>query len=93
MGRAWRKRRHEYSRCDSLSRRISPRQTGACVPRLYKAVDIICIWLAFITVFAYSRQRFAARESALACLYYAAIVPLTFALHFYHLYDRARLLA
>jgi hypothetical protein len=103
-------------------------ETGARVLRLYKAVDIICIWLAFITFFAYLRQQFTAWESSLACLYFAAILPLTFgrakypgkshsfgrvsapssstplshfwirrmmrrALHFYHPYDRASLLA
>jgi hypothetical protein len=67
-------------------------EIGARVLRLYKAADIICIWLAFITVFAYLRQQFTAWESALACLYFAAILPLTFALHFLS-YDRARLLA
>src|SRR6516225_3739663 len=68
-------------------------ETGARILRLYKAVDLICIWLAFITFFAYLRQQFTAWESSLACLYFAAILPLTFALHFYHPYDRASLLA
>jgi hypothetical protein len=68
-------------------------ETGARVLHLYKVVDLICIWLALITFFAYLREQFSAWESGLTCLYFAAILPATFALHFYHPYDRASLVA
>jgi hypothetical protein len=60
---------------------------------LYKGIDLICIWLVLIVFFAYLHEQFTAWESALACLYFAAILPLTFAFHFYHPYDRASLVA
>jgi hypothetical protein len=68
-------------------------ETGVRVLQLYKGVDLICIWLALIIFFAYLNEHFTAWESALACLYFAAILPLTFAFHFYHPYDRASLVA
>jgi hypothetical protein len=68
-------------------------RTGIGVLRLYKGVDLICIWLALIIFFAYLIDQFTVWESTLACLYFAAILPLTFALHVYHPYDRASLVA
>jgi hypothetical protein len=68
-------------------------ETGIRVLQLYKGIDLICIWLALIIFFAYLSEQFTSWESALACLYFAAILPLTFALHAYHPYDRASLVA
>jgi hypothetical protein len=67
-------------------------ETGIRLLQLYKGVDLVCIWLSFIIFFTYLREQFTAWESALACFYFAAILPLTFAFHFYHPYDRASLL-
>ena len=69
------------------------KETGIRVLQLYKGIDLICIWLALIIFFAYLSEQFTAWESALACLYFAAILPLTFAFHVYHPYDRASLVA
>ncbi len=67
--------------------------TGIRVLRLYKGVDLIGLWLGMIIFFLFLRNAFTAWESALACLYFAAILPLTFAFHSYHPYDRASFVA
>jgi len=63
--------------------------TGARVVRLYKIVDLVGMWFGLIIFFKFLYTRFTARESALACFYFAATLPLTFAFHSFHPYDRA----
>jgi hypothetical protein len=47
------------------------------------------MWFGLIIFFKFLYTRFTARESALACFYFAATLPLTFAFHSFHPYDRA----
>jgi hypothetical protein len=63
--------------------------TGTHILPLYKTVDLICIWLGFVIFFSFLREWFTAQECALACLYFAAVLPLTFAYHYYQPWDRA----
>jgi hypothetical protein len=68
-------------------------QTGVRVLQLYKAVDLICIWLAFIILLhicANSSAHGRRLSASIFCPYLAAD---PFALHFYHPYDRASLVA
>ncbi len=69
------------------------RATGVAVVKLYKEVDLVCLWLALLVLFQYLRFWFTEIESTFACLYVGAVLPLTFAYHIYHPYDRASLLA
>lgn len=63
------------------------------VLQLYKGVDTICLWLSLIVFFAYLQKWFTVREGLIAWLYLAAILPLTFAFHSYHPWDRPSFLA
>ncbi|HEX4273687.1 MAG TPA: hypothetical protein VHZ32_20010 [Rhizomicrobium sp.] len=65
------------------------RQTGADVAKLYKAVDLASLWLGMVLFYGYLAGRFRASESALACAYFVAMLPLTFAYHNYMPWDRA----
>jgi hypothetical protein len=63
--------------------------TRISISQLYKVVDLIGIWFGLVIFSLYLRRWFTVWESALACLYFAAMLPLTFAYHYYHPYDRA----
>lgn len=67
--------------------------TGIRVLQLYKGLDLTFLWLSFIVFFLFLRGWFSPLESLLACIYFAAMLPLTFAFHSYHPWDRASLLA
>jgi len=69
------------------------RATGMRVLPLYKGVDTVCLWLSLIVFFAFLRKWFTVPESLIAWLYLAAILPLTFAFHSYHPWDRPSFLA
>lgn len=65
------------------------RVTGIRVVRVYEGVDLVCLWLGIAIFCLFLNKDFTVWESALACLYFAALLPLTFAFHTYHPYDRA----
>jgi hypothetical protein len=67
--------------------------TGMRVLRLYKGIDLIGLWLGIVIFFSFLRKGFTGWESALACLYFAAILPLTFVFHAHQPYDRASFVA
>lgn len=66
--------------------------TGAPLLRIYKGIDVLCIWLGLVAFFYYLRSRFDARTSGLAWLYWCAVMPLTFATHFFQPWDRVSFL-
>lgn len=67
--------------------------TGARVAWIYQGVDFCCLWLGTVILFLFLNRQFTVLESALACGYFAAILPITFAFHVYHPYDRVSFLA
>jgi hypothetical protein len=69
------------------------RYTGVAVGTLYKATDLLALWVTLLLLFVYLRRWFEPTLSLLAITFVAALLPLTFAFHYYHPWDRAGLLA
>jgi hypothetical protein len=67
--------------------------TGIRVTVLYKLVDLASLWLGILIFFAFLRRWFTVPEVLLACLYLGTVLPLTFAFHNYHPWDRPSFVA
>jgi hypothetical protein len=63
--------------------------TAIRVTVLYKLIDLVFLWFGILIFFAFLRRWFTVPESLLACLYLGTVLPLTFAFHNYHPWDRA----
>jgi len=68
------------------------RLTGLTVSRSYRLIDTIALFIALPLLFRFC-QRYGSRDRALvATLYIAAILPLTYVLHYFHPWDRIMLI-
>ena len=67
------------------------RVLGVTVSRAYWIIDTVALFIALPLLFRFC-QRYASRDRALvAMLYFAAILPLTYVLHYFHPWDRIML--
>jgi hypothetical protein len=68
------------------------RVMGVTVSRAYWIIDTVALFIALPLLFRFARRYASADRALLVMMYFAAILPLTYVLHYFHPWDRIMLI-
>ncbi len=67
------------------------RATQWRIGTVYKLIDTVFLFIALLALFAYLRRWVSDYSALVGMLYFSAVLPLTYFLHFFHPWDRLQL--